>query len=104
MLPVFTLTIDAVSPGTARLQLSGHLDDTAAREVLHAAADLVRAGCAGLVVDLDGLTSYDDDATYAVVGCRRLARWLGQGVDVVAGHGAGQALAADAGLSREQLV
>ena len=37
------------------------------------------------MVDLDGLTSWDDDATYAVVGCTRLARWLPQGVDVVAG-------------------
>ena len=104
MLPVFTLTIDAVSPGTARLQLSGHLDDTAAREVLHAAADLVKAGCARLVVDLDGLSSYDAEATYAVVGCVRLARWLVQGVDVVAGHGAGKALSAEAGMSRDQLV
>ena len=82
---MFTLTLDAPAAGAARLRLAGHLDGEAAREVLHAAADVVRCGCSRLVVDLDGLTSWDDDATYAVVGCTRLARWLPQGVDVVAG-------------------
>jgi hypothetical protein len=82
---VFTLTLDAPAAGAARLRLAGHLDGEAARDVLHAAADVVRCGCSRLVVDLDGLTSWDDDATYAVVGCTRLARWLPQGVDVVAG-------------------
>jgi hypothetical protein len=81
---VFTLTLDAPAAGAARLRLAGHLDGEAARQVLHAAADVVRCGCSRLVVDLDGLTSWDDDATYAVVGCTRLARWLPQGVDVVA--------------------
>ena len=81
---MFTLTLDAPAAGAARLRLAGHLDGEAAREVLHAAADVVRCGCSRLVVDLDGLTSWDDDATYAVVGCTRLARWLPQGVDVVA--------------------
>ena len=82
---MFTLTLDALAAGAARLRLAGHLDGEAARDVLHAAADVVRSGCSRLVVDLDGLTSWDDDATYAVVGCTRLARWLPQGVDVVAG-------------------
>ena len=81
---MFTLTLDAPGAGAARLRLAGHLDGEAAREVLHAAADVVRCGCSRLVVDLDGLTSWDDDATYAVVGCTRLARWLPQGVDVIA--------------------
>ena len=101
---MFTLLIDVPGPGAARLQLSGHLDDLAAREVLHAAADLVKAGCVRLVLDLDGLSSYDSEATYAVVGCVRLARWLSQGVDVVAEHKPGRALVAEAGLSRAQLV
>ena len=82
---MFTLTLDAPSAGAARLRLAGHLDGEAARDVLHAAADVVRCGCSRLVVDLDGLTSWDDDATYALVGCTRLARWLPEGVDVVAG-------------------
>ena len=82
---MFTLTLDAPAAGAARLRLAGHLDGEAARDVLHAAADVVRCGCSRLVVDLDGLTSWDDDATYAVVGCTRLARWLPEGVDVVAG-------------------
>ena len=83
---MFTLTLDAPAAGAARLRLAGHLDSEAARDVLHAAADVVRCGCSRLVVDLDGLTSWDDDATYAVVGCTRLARWLPGGVDVVAGE------------------
>ena len=82
---MYTLTLDAPAAGAARLRLAGHLDGEAARDVLHAAADVVRCGCSRLVLDLDGLTSWDDDATYAVVGCTRLARWLPQGVDVVAG-------------------
>jgi len=82
---VFTLTLDAPAPGAARLRLAGHLDGEAARDVLHAAADVVRCGCSRLVLDLDGLTSWDADATYAVVGCTRLARWLPAGVEVVGG-------------------
>ena len=83
---VFTLTIDAPAVGAARLRLAGHLDGKAARDVLHAAADVVRSGCSRLVLDLEGLTSWDDDATFAVVGCTRLARWLPDGVDVVGGE------------------
>ena len=96
---MFTLTLDAPTAGSARLRLSGHLDDTAARDVLHAAADVVRCGCSGLVVDLDGLTSWDDDAAFAVVGCTRLARWLPDGVDVVADTVAGRRLARSAGVA-----
>ena len=81
---MFTLTLDAPAVGAARLRLAGHLDGSAARDVLHAAADVVRCGCSRLVLDLDGLTSWDDDATYAIVGCTRLARWLRDGVEVVA--------------------
>ncbi len=81
---VFTLTLDAPALGVARLRLAGHLDGEAAREVLHAAADVVRWGCSRLVLDLGGLASWDDDATYAVVGCTRLARWLPEGAEVVA--------------------
>ena len=81
---MFTLTLDAPAAGAARLRLAGHLDGSAARDVLHAAADVVRCGCSRLVLDLDGVTSWDDDATYAVVGCTRLARWLPDGVEVVA--------------------
>jgi hypothetical protein len=81
---VFTLTLDAPAAGAARLRLAGHLDGEAARDVLHAAADVVRCGCSRLVLDLHGLTSWDDDATYALVGCTRLARWLPHGVEVVA--------------------
>lgn len=102
MTGVFTLTIDAPLPGAVRLRLCGHLDDTAARDLLHAAADVVKAGCVRLVVDLDSLTSYDDEAAYAVVGCARLARWVSQGVDVVAEHSPGRELAA--GVARAQLV
>ena len=80
------MTLDAPAVGAARLRLAGHLDGDAARDVLHAAADVVRSGCSRLVLDLDGLTSWDDDATYAVVGCTRLARWLPGGVDVVGGR------------------
>jgi hypothetical protein len=82
---VFTLVLDAPDVGAARLRLAGHLDGQAARDVLHAAADVVRSGCSRLVLDLDALVSWDDDATYAVVGCTRLARWLPGGVDVVGG-------------------
>lgn len=95
---MFTLSLDAPASGSARLRLAGHLDDAAARDVLHAAADVVRCGCSSLVVDLDGLTSWDDDASFAVVGCTRLARWLPDGVDVVAVSGAARALARRAGV------
>ncbi len=95
---VFTLSIDAPAAGAARLRLSGHLDDAAAREVLHAAADFVQCGCSRLVVDLDGLSSWDDTASFAVVGCARLARWLPDGVAVVAAATPGRSLADRAGI------
>ena len=95
---MFTLAIDAPSANAARLRLSGHLDDTAARAVLHAAADVVQCGCSRLVLDLDGLVSWDDAAAFAVVGCARLAPWLPEGVAVVAEHGPGRELADLAGL------
>jgi hypothetical protein len=96
---VFTLVLDAPTSGAARLRFTGHLDDAAARDVLHAAADVVRCGCSGLVVDLDGLTSHDADAAFALVGCTRLARWLPDGVVVVAGTDAGRSLAVTAGVA-----
>jgi hypothetical protein len=96
---VFLLCVDAPDAGAARLRLSGHLDDAAARQVLHAAADVVRCGCSRLVVDLADLVSYDDQAAYALTGCARLARWLPDGVSVVAGSGVGSALAERAGVS-----
>lgn len=40
----------------------------------------------------------DDDATYAVVGCARLARWLPEGVAVVAGLSTARELAERAGV------
>lgn len=75
-----TVTLDA--PGSARLVVNGHLDDAAAREVLHLAADAVRCGCSCLVLDLEGLDSYDEHGTVAVVGCCRLAPWLDGGVEL----------------------
>lgn len=95
---MFTLSLDAPVAGAARLRLSGHLDVSASLDVLHAAADVVRCGCSHLVVDLAGLVSYDDEAAYAVVGCSRLARYLPDGVTVVAGNRAGPALAETAGV------
>ncbi len=96
---MFTLSLDAPDSGAARLRLSGHLDDAAAHELLRCAASVVRCGCSRLVVDLDGITSYDDEATYAVVGCTRLARWLPDGVDVVAFEQEARALADRAGVA-----
>ena len=96
---MFRLAVDAPTAGAARLRLSGHLDDTAAREVLHAAANVVKCGCSRLVVDLGGIESYDEEAAYAVVGCAGLARWLPDGVAVVAGTGPGAELADTAGVS-----
>ena len=96
---VFSLSLDAPVSGAARLRLSGHLDDDAARDVLHAAADVVRCGCAQLVLDLDGLTSWDPRAAFAVTGCTRLARFLPRGVEVVAETAEGRALAESAGIT-----
>ena len=95
---MFTLSVDAPAAGAARLRLVGHRDSAAARQVLHAAADVVRCGCLRLVVDLDDVASYDEDAAYAVTGCARLARWLPDGVEVVAAGGAGLHLAESAGV------
>ena len=95
---VFTLSLDAPGARAARLRLAGHLDDEAARDLLHAAADVVRCGCSRLVVDLGGLESYDDDAAYAVVGCYRLGRYLADGVAVVTGSDAGAELVDSAGI------
>ena len=95
---MFTLSVDAPAAGAARLRLAGHLDQPAAREVLHAAADVVKCGCLRLVVDLGEVDSYDEDAAYAVTGCTRLARWLPEGVSVIAGSGAGADLADSAGV------
>ena len=96
---MFTLKVDAPGAGAVRLRLHGHLDDDGAREVLHAAADVVQCGCSRLVIDLDGLTSFDLDASYAVVGCARLGRWLSQGVEVVAEAELGRGLVDAAGLA-----
>lgn len=96
---MFTLVLDAPAVSAARLRVSGHLDAAAARDLLHAAADVVRCGCSRLVVDLGGLRSYDDDAAYAVAGCARLARFLPEGVAVLAGSDVGEALADTAGVA-----
>ena len=93
---MFSLRLECPRPGAARLRLVGHLDDVAAREVLHAAATAVACGCRSLHVDLDELTAYDEGTAYALVGCCRLARWLPDGVEVLSGGGAGAALAAAA--------
>ncbi len=96
---MFTLTLDAPAVGAARLRLAGHLDGDAARDVLHAAADVVRCGCSRLVVDLVELESYDEEAAYAVVGCYRLGRYLPDGVTVVTGSDAGAELVEGAGIA-----
>jgi hypothetical protein len=95
---VYRLSIDAPAAQAARLKLAGHLDSAAARDLLHAAADVVRYGCARLVVDLADLESYDEDAAYAVVGCCSLGRYLDEGVAVVTGSGAGAELVQQAGV------
>lgn len=92
------LTLDAPKAGHARLRLAGHLDDEAARDLLHAAADVVRCGCDSLVVDLDGLTGFDEPVAYALTGCTRLGRFLPHGVQVVATAAPAAALVARAGL------
>ncbi len=97
---VLTLRIDAPAPGAAQLHLAGHLDGAGARDLLHAAAVVVRSGCSSLVVDLDGLTGWDEDAAYAVVGCTRLARWLPEGVDVHASAPVAVALAGHVGVAQ----
>ena len=101
---MFSLLLDSPAVGAARLRLRGHLDDEGAREVLHVAANAVSCGCSRLVVDLEQLESYDEDAAYAVVGCARLARWLSEGVGVVTGGRAGRELASHAGLAEEGIM
>lgn len=96
---MIALSLDTPAAGVARLRLGGHLDPDGARTLLHAAADVARAGCLRLVVDLDGLASYDDEAAYAVVGCGRLGEKLPEGVEVVADGGPGRQLALRAGLA-----
>ena len=96
---MFSLSLDAPGGGAARLRLAGHLDDDAAREVLHAAADVVRCGCSRLLLDLDGLTSFEAGAAYAVTGCTRLAPFVRGGVGVVAATAVGRDLAARAGVT-----
>ena len=97
---MFTLTVDAPALGATRLRLQGHLDDEAARQVLHAAADAVRCGSSKLVVDVAELASYDEGASYAVVGCSQLARYLPEGVTVVTGSDASAELADTAGVAQ----
>ena len=95
---VFHLSLDAPSAGAARLRLSGHLDDEAARSVLHAAADVVKSGCSSLEVDLADLESFEPEAVYAVVGCARLSRYVPEGVTVLIGSPASEALVDTAGV------
>ena len=98
LLDVFLLRLDAPSSGSALLRLHGHLDGSAARQLLHAAADVVRCGCSRLVVDLDGVTSWDAEATFALTGCDRLGRWLPEGVGFLAHSRTARVLAACAGV------
>ena len=95
---VFRLSLDAPTAGAARLRLSGHLDDAAARQVLHAAADVVKCGCSSLVVDMAELESFEPEAAYAVVGCTKLSRYIPDGVAVLTGSEASEALADTAGV------
>ena len=96
---MLTIRLDALAGDAARLCLHGHLDDAGARVVLQTAADLTRGGCSRLVVDLDGVTSWDGEATFAVVGCTRLSRWLSNGVEVVGATPAARELAVQAGVA-----
>jgi hypothetical protein len=101
---VLTVSIDAPAVDSARIALAGHLDDVGARDVLHAAADLVRLGCPRLLVDLDGITSYDDEAAYAVAGCWRLSRYVAGGVAVVAEGRVARELAEHAGVPAQGIM
>ncbi len=101
---MLTVSIDAPAVDSARIALAGHLDDAGARDVLHAAADLVRLGCPRLLVDLDGITSYDEEATYAVAGCWRLSRYVAGGVAVVAEGGVARELAEHAGVPAQGIM
>lgn len=95
---MFHLSLDSPAAGAARLRLSGHLDDEAARQVLHAAADVVKSGCSSLVVDMAELESFEPEAAYAVVGCTKLSRYVPEGVAVLTGSEASEALADTAGV------
>ena len=101
---MLSLSVDSPAAGAARLVLAGHLDDEGAREVLHTAADVVRCGCDRLVVDVDGITSYDAAAAYAVTGCWRLARFLPAGVALVAERPTGRALVDEAGVPEQGIM
>ena len=101
---MLTVSIDTPAADSARIALAGHLDDAGARDVLHAAADLVRLGCPRLLVDLDGITSYDDEAAYAVAGCWRLSRYVAGGVAVVAEGEVGRELAERAGVPAQGIM
>lgn len=96
---MFTLSLDAPAVGATRLRLHGHLDDEAARQLLHVAADAVKCGCTKLVVDVTALESYDEQASYALVGCSSLGRYLPEGVEVLTESAASEALADSAGVS-----
>jgi hypothetical protein len=101
---VLTVSLDTPAQEGARLLLSGHLDAAGARGLLRAAADLVRGGCPRLVVDLDGVTSYDDEAAYAVAGCWRLARYVPLGVAVLAEGEVARTLAGTAGVPEQGIM
>ena len=101
---MLTVSLDTPAAEGARLLLTGHLDADGARGLLRAAADLVRGGCPRLVVDLDGVTSYDEDATYAVAGCWRLGRYVPGGVAVVAEGELGRTLAEEAGVPAQGIM
>ena len=101
---MLTVSLDTPAREGARLRLTGHLDAAAARDLLHAAADLVRGGCPRLLVDLDGLTSYDEDAAFAVAGCWRLARWVPLGVGVLAAGEVARTLAETAGVPPQGIM
>ena len=99
-----SLSVSVPTAGAAHLALVGHLDDAAARDLLHTAADVAKSGCARLLVDLDGITSYDSEAAFAVLGCWRLARYLPDGVVLVAESATARALADDAGVPAQGIM
>lgn len=101
---MLTVSLDAPAHEGARLLVAGHLDAPAARGLLRAAADLVRSGCPRLLVDLDGVTSYDEDVAYAVAGCWRLARYVPLGVTVLAAGEVARALADAAGVPPQGIM
>ena len=101
---MLTVSLDTPAREGARLVLSGHLDTAGARDLLQAAADLVRGGCPRLLVDLDGVTSYDVEAAFAVAGCWRLARFVPLGVGVLADGDVARTLADTAGVPPQGIM